>query len=184
MATKKQTRLREQYDEAEIDPFSAPPAGFGLTTPPGQWNWEQPPEHVDLETAFQEIKGKMMVPETRMTMLQLMDAGMPIETLVRTITFVGFSQGKFTPDLAEMLNPLLSMYLTVIADKAGITPRLLNNPPPSSIDPKTVMTIMKDLNPDRYVELLNRPFEDEEEEGEPEKDEQDKTPKNFMEMEA
>ena len=126
MATKKQTLLREQYDEAEIDPFSAPPAGFSLTTPPGQSNWEQPPEHVDLETAFQEIKEKMMVPATRMTMLQLMDAGLPIETLVRTITFVGFSEGKFTPDLAEMLNPLLSMYMTMIADKAGITPRLLN----------------------------------------------------------
>ena len=182
MATKKQTRLREQYDEAEIDPFSAPPAGFSLTTPPGQSNWEQPPEHVDLETAFQEIKEKMMVPETRMTMLQLMDAGMPIETLVRTITFVGFSEGKFTPDLAEMLNPLLTMYMTIEADKAGITPRLLNNPPPSSIDPKTVMTIMKDLNPDRYVELLNRSTE--EKESEPEKDDQDKTPKNFMEMGA
>ena len=184
MATKKQTRLREQYDEAEIDPFSAPPAGFSLTTPPGQSNWEQPPEHVDLETAFQEIKGKIMVPETRLSILQLMDAGLPIETLVRTITFVGFSQGKFTPDLAEMLNPLLAMYMTMIADKAGITPRLLNNPEPSSIDSETVMTIMKDLNPDRYVELLNRPVEDEETEGELEQDENDKTAKNFMEMEA
>ena len=123
-----------------------------------------------------------MVPATRMTILQLMDAGMPIETLVRTITFVGFSQGKFTPDLAEMLNPLLTMYMTIIADKAGITPRVLNNPEPSSIDPKTVMTIMKDLNPDRYVELLNRSTE--EKESEPEKDDQDKTPKNFMEMGA
>ena len=46
------------------------------------------------------------------------------------------------------------------------------------------MTIMKDLNPDRYVELLNRPVEDEETEGELEQDENDKTAKNFMEMEA
>ena len=46
------------------------------------------------------------------------------------------------------------------------------------------MTIMKDLNPDRYVELLNRPVEDEETESELEQNENDKTAKNFMEMEA
>ena len=182
MATKKQTRLREQYDSAGIDPFSMPPAGHSLTTPPGKWAWEQPPQHVDLEEAYDEIKSKMMIPENRITMLQLMDAGIPIETLVRTITFTGFTQGKFTPDVAELLNPLVGIYMAIQADKAGITPRMLNNPPESAIDIETVSTIMKDLNPDRYLQLLNKPTE--EEEMVEEKEAADEAPKTFMEMEA
>ena len=182
MATKKQTRLREQYDKEGIDPFSAPPAGYSLTSPPGKWAWEQPPQHVDVEEAFDEIKSKMMVPENRMTMVQLMDAGIPIETLARTITFTGFTQGKFTPDVAELLNPLVSIYMAIQADKAGITPRMLNNPPESAIDIETVSTIMKDLNPDRYIELLNKSTK--EEEAMEEKEAADEAPKTFMEMEA
>ena len=182
MATKKQTRLREQYDKEGIDPFSMPPAGYSLTTPPGKWAWEQPPQHVDVEEAFDEIKSKMMVPENRITMVQLMDAGIPIETLARTITFTGFTQGKFTPDVAELLNPRVSIYMAIQADKAGITPRMLNNPPESAIDPDIVFDIMKDLNPNRYLELLNAPTE--KEETTEEKEAADETPKTFMEMEA
>lgn len=182
MARKKPNKKQQQYDRDKIDPFSVPPAGYGLTTPPGKWAWEQPPEHVDVEDAYEEIKAKMMVPENRMTMIQLIDAGVPIETLVRTITFAGFTEGKFTPDVAEILNPLLAVHMAIQADKAGITPRMLNNPPKTSVDSDVVFDIMKDLNPERYLQLIDMPLDEsgEEEEDQPK---EKKTAENFMEME-
>ena len=168
---------QENYDRDKIDPFSAPPAGYALTTAPGKWAWEQPPQHVDVEDAFEEIKAKMMIPANRMTMIQLVDAGVPIETLTRTITFTGFTQGKFTPDVAELLNPVVAGFIAIQADKAGITPRMLNNPPKTSIDDDTVFEIMKDLNPERYVQLATQSVEEEEQEEKP------TTAMNFMEME-
>ena len=72
--------------------------------------------------------------------------------------------------------------MAIQADKAGITPRMLNNPPESAIDIETVSTIMKDLNPDRYIELLNKSTK--EEERMEEKEAADEAPKTFMEMEA
>jgi|TARA_R100000030_G_scaffold18421_2_gene12745 hypothetical protein len=172
---------KENYDRDKIDPFSVPPAGYGLTTAPGKWAWEQPPEHVNVEDAFEEIKAKMMIPANRMTMIQLVDAGVPIETLTRTITFTGFTQGKFTPDVAELLNPVVAGFIAIQADKAGITPRMLNNPPETSIDDDVVFDIMKELNPVKYRKLVSMPVEVDVEEEEP--DERPTTAMNFMEME-
>ena len=36
MARKKPNKKQQQYDRDKIDPFSVPPAGYGLTTPPGK----------------------------------------------------------------------------------------------------------------------------------------------------
>jgi hypothetical protein len=114
-------------------------------------------------------------------MIQLVDAGVPIETLTRTITFTGFTQGKFTPDVAELLNPVVAGFIAIQADKAGITPRMLNNPPETSIDDDVVFDIMKELNPVKYRKLVSMPVEvDVEEE---EQDERPTTAMNFMEME-
>ena len=91
-------------------------------------------DFIVMASTLMRVKAKMMIPANRMTMIQLVDAGVPIETLTRTITFTGFTQGKFTPDIAELLNPVVAGFIAIQADKAGITPRMLNNPPKTSID--------------------------------------------------
>ena len=134
-------------------------------------------DFIVMASTLMRVKAKMMIPANRMTMIQLVDAGVPIETLTRTITFTGFTQGKFTPDIAELLNPVVAGFIAIQADKAGITPRMLNNPPKTSIEDDTVFEIMKDLNPERYVQLATQSVEEEEQE------EQPTTAMNFMEME-
>ena len=133
MSVKKQQRLAkariqaDNYDNVGGDPFSRSPAGYGLTQTPGKWPWDNPPEIVDVDDAFEDIKERMMVPAQRYDLLRLIDAGIPIETLVRTATFGAFTQGLITPDVAEMLNAPLSAHLLVEADRAGITPKFNNN---------------------------------------------------------
>jgi len=161
MSVKKQQRLAkarkqaDNYDNVGTDPFSRAPAGYGLTQTPGKWPWDNPPTHVDLEDAFEDIKKRMLVPETRFDLLRLIDAGVPIETLVRTATFGAFTKGLITPDVAELLNVPLSAHLLVEARNAGLTPRFNNNVKLDVLPQDDVLEIMRRLNPKRYDEYLN-----------------------------
>ena len=161
MSVKKQQKLAkarkqaDNYDKVGTDPFSRAPAGYGLTQTPGKWPWDNPPTHVDLEDAFEDIKKRMLVPETRFDLLRLIDAGVPIETLVRTATFGAFTKGLITPDVAELLNVPLSAHLLVLARNAGLTPRFNNNVKLDVLPQDDVLEIMRRLNPKRYNEYLD-----------------------------
>ena len=142
----------DNYDKSGIDPFSRAPAGYGLTQAPGKWPWDNPPEIVDVDDAFEDIKKRMMVPEQRYDLLRLMDAGIAIETLVRTATFGAFTQGLITPDVAEMLNIPLSAHLLVEADRAGVEPKFSNNVKLDVLPDEQISDIMRSLNPERYMQ--------------------------------
>ena len=142
----RQSKSAKQYEDVGIDPFSAPPAGYSLTQPEGKWPWESSPTYVTVDEAYEAILSRIKVPEERMDLLNLMDAGVPIETLVRTITFTAFSKGLMTPDVAEIVNVPLSVYLLIEAQKAGITPRFNNNTKRESIPYDDILNIMSELN--------------------------------------
>ena len=55
-----------------------------------------------------------------MRILTLMDIGIPIEALVKIITFSGFLEGKWTVDVAKMLEPMVAMLLAQIAKTAKL----------------------------------------------------------------
>ena len=82
-----------------------------LTQPQGKWPWEQPSRFVDIEEAFDFILSKLVQPQEKMDFLRLMDAGIPIETITRTITFSAFTKGIVNPDLAELLVVPVSLFL-------------------------------------------------------------------------
>jgi len=161
MSVKKQQRLAkarkqaDNYDEVGIDPFSRAPAGYGLTQTPDKWPWDSPPTHTVLEDAFNDLKSRTLKSETRFDLLRLMDAGIPIETLVRTMTFGAFTEGLVNPDVAELLNVPLSAHLLVLARNAGITPRFNNNVKLDVLPQEDVLDIMRRLNPKRYNDYLN-----------------------------
>ena len=150
-----QSPFSKNYEEAEIDPFSAPPAGYSLTQPQGKWPWEQPSRFVDIEEAFDFILSKLVQPQEKMDFLRLMDAGIPIETITRTITFSAFTKGIVNPDLAELLVVPVSLFLLTEARRAGITPKFNNNIELNMISNSDIMGLMEELNPERYKEYLS-----------------------------
>jgi len=50
----------------------------------------------------------------------LMSIGIPIEALVKIITFSGYLEGKWTVDVAKILEPLVAMLLAKMAKDAQI----------------------------------------------------------------
>ena len=149
------TRQSTEYEEAGIDPFSRPPPGYGLTQSPNKWPWERPPTHTTVEEAFEDLKKRMLEPAERFDLVRLMDAGVPIETLVRTITFGAFTEGLMSPDVAEMVNIPLGAHLIVEARRAGITPKVDNNIKVEVTSDKDITNLMKSLNPEKYLAMVN-----------------------------
>ena len=110
----------QNYKESQYNSFDAPIPGQSLTDTPGSAAWEHPPDHAKVEDALEFINDKLMERENGMRVLTLMDIGIPLEALVKVITFSGFLEGKWTVDVAKMLDPLVAMLLTKIAKDAKL----------------------------------------------------------------
>lgn len=101
----------ESNEQEQYNSFDAPIPGESLTNTPGAGPWEHPPTHPKVEEAIEFVEDKLMQRENGMRVLTLMDIGIPIEALVKVITFSGFLEGKWTVDVAKMLEPLVAMLL-------------------------------------------------------------------------
>ena len=110
----------QNYKESQYNSFDAPVPGESLTNTPGAAAWEHPPTHSKVEDAIELINDKLMDKKNGMRVLTLLDIGIPIEALVKVITFSGFLEGKWTVDVAKMLDPLVAMLLAKITKDAKL----------------------------------------------------------------
>lgn len=106
--------------QPEVDPFDAPIPGQSLTDEPGNYPWEHPPQYTNPEEAMAFLYDRVTEPEIVEQVIAMLDSGVPVEAIVRVMTFSGFMNGKFNPDLAFVLvQPLMNM-VSAIGIRAGI----------------------------------------------------------------
>jgi|TARA_R110000765_G_scaffold14588_1_gene42570 hypothetical protein len=153
ITTQSNSEASQIYDEKNIDLFSRPPAGYSLTQTPEKWPWDKPPQYVKLQDAYENIKNRMLKPSALYDTLNLLDAGISVETIVRSITFAAFTKGLINPDVAELLLPPLGLLLTLEARKAGISATVRSNITPTTIPENEILDIMKDLRPEKYYTM-------------------------------
>jgi len=136
-----------------IDPFSAPVPGQSLTVEPGSQKYEKPAEYSDPDEALMWMIGRLEDDrELKETHLSQMASGIPIEYIVNTIAFVGFSEGMWTPDVAELIKPPLAMYF-IMQGMAEDIPMVVFNPKETGvgkIPPEEIAQNMSVLNPEGY----------------------------------
>ena len=123
-AKKKPTAMPMQYEEPTINPFNAPIPGQGLTDEPGNYPWEHPPQFPEIEDAADFIYERLSNPKQLKRLLTMMRIGVPIEALVKVITFSGFLEGKFTVDVAKLLEPIVAMQIMSKAQVAGVPAKI------------------------------------------------------------
>jgi len=109
-----------EYREPAENPFDAPIPGQSLTDEPGNYPWEHPPQRASVEEALDDIYESMMQEKNMKRMFTLLRMGIPIEALVKVITFSGFIEGKYTVDVAKLLEPMVAMIITGEATLAEI----------------------------------------------------------------
>ena len=114
-------------NNVNYDPFDQPIPGEGMTAEPGSRVWEKPSQFSKPEEAAGYVIDKIENNEkAKDGMLNIMAAGSPIETIVNTMSFVGFTEGKWTPDTAELIKVPLAVYLVGLAVENNIDATMYN----------------------------------------------------------
>ena len=113
-----------EYVEPSENRFDAPIPGQSLTDEPGNYPWEHPPQRATIEEALDEIYESLMQEDNMKRMFTLLRMGIPVEALVKVITFSGFLEGKYTVDVAKLLEPIVAMMITGEATLAEIPAKI------------------------------------------------------------
>ena len=104
----------DQFKEAENNPFDAPVPGQSLTDKPGNYPWEHSPQYTDTAEAADYVWDRLSQPEFAEQVIAMLDAGIPVEAIGRIIIFAGFTEGKWTPDVAFIIaEPVMKMIAAV-----------------------------------------------------------------------
>ena len=106
--------MEDEFGEGIGNPFDTPVPGQGLTDEPGNYPWEHPPKYVTTDGAADHLWNRMSEPEFAEQIIAMLDAGVPVEAVARTILFGGFLNGKFSPDVAFLIaEPVIKMIATI-----------------------------------------------------------------------
>jgi len=118
-----------------MNQFDRPIGGESWTiAPPKTMPWDRPPEFAEVGAGLKSIFQNMRNPKTSRKLINLMDAGIPIDILAETILTSGFGRGKFgAPAMMNMVGPVI-VIMSRMAEETGITPRYSSNTPEGNID--------------------------------------------------
>ena len=113
--------MRErEYEQGVGDPFDAPVPGQSLTDTPGNYPWEHPPQFTDPEEVTEYLWVTMHQKQLTEQLIAMLDAGVPVEAIGRTILFAGFMEGKFSPDIAFLITEPVMKMIAAIGLQGGV----------------------------------------------------------------
>ena len=160
------------------DPFRRPLPLQSLTDETGQWGWNRPPEYADVDDFVDAIEKKLTTDKTaRDDILDMLMIGATIEDVVNTLVLAAFTQGKITPDAAEIAKVPIAAMLLQMAIDAEITVKIFSDFPEDREYEKDVdkLSLLMQTNPEAFNAI---------EEGlKQQKIEDQNTEESFMEME-
>lgn len=138
--------------------FSKAPPGFSLTQPTGKWAWEKPPKYATAPEAVDALIANLEKADIQEEHVKLLAAGVSIEELVNVATKMGFMEGLFTVDVAEIIKAPLAFYLMGLASEAGVPAKVFatkDGMPRQRMGMRDaqLLNIMRDRNPEyeRYL---------------------------------
>jgi len=112
---------KDNFTQTEYNPFDGPIAGQSLTDEPGNYPWEHAPQYTDPEELLDSMYDQLTSGKMAEQIIAMLDAGVPVEAIVRTMTFSGFMQGKYTPDVGFMIIEPLMKIVSAIGIRAGVS---------------------------------------------------------------
>ena len=104
----------------QTNDFDRPIPGQSLTDEPGNYPWEHPPQYSDVREARDRIFEGMTQEENAKQLLTMLVSDVPAEAIVRTVLFAGFTEGKWTVDMATLLAPIVLLQVVNMARAAGV----------------------------------------------------------------
>jgi len=133
-----------------LDTLSTPVPGQSLTDEPGSQKFERPWKYTNPDDCVEFIISKLEADK------ELKDANLK---QVNTIAFVGFSEGLWSPDTAELIKPPLAMYFILLGLDKDV-PMVLFNPDKGddarNLSEGQILSSMNKLNPRAFNILQKR----------------------------
>lgn len=100
--------------------MQGPIPGQSLTAEPGSQPYENPPRFAKPEEAFEAYLDKFDDPDTQDALFQILENGVPLESVVTMLTRQAVNGGIHSVDVSIILRPVVHEYLSVLADAAGV----------------------------------------------------------------
>lgn len=143
-----------------LNPYSAPVPGQSLTDEPGKWAWEKPTKFVDVNDAFRYTVNNLSdSPDVMNSFEKLMQAGVSVQEITRSITFGGFASGLWTVDMAELLQPPIAAVLALHAKENDIPFNFFvhtdRSPVEGDVNDELMLRSMKEKNPEALKKLMS-----------------------------
>ena len=114
--------------ERQQNPFDTPVPGQSLTDIPKNYKWENPARFSKLEDSSLHIWKELNKKDNLKRIIVLLEAGISVEAITRTIVFSGFIEGAFSIDSALLLTPIVQKMIFTIGKAAGISKLKITNP--------------------------------------------------------
>ncbi len=119
----------------------------------GQYPWETPPEINTIGEAFDFISERKNQSPSKENLRKLLYSGVPAEAIARTMSFKGFLDGIWTPDISELLIIPTMLDLVADAQEEGFTARIFNDFEDDEINEDSVLELMEELRPEEFSEI-------------------------------
>lgn len=100
--------------------LDAPIPGQGMTAPLGDRPWQKPARFTTPEQALAFYVDRITQEKQVDQMLDILELGVPVDTLVDTMQLGGVMEGLHSVDVGMIIAPALIETITQIADKAGV----------------------------------------------------------------
>ena len=140
----------------DFDMMAAPPPGHSLTQENTNSPWGNPPKHANPEVAMQKAIDSLDEPTTKENLMNLLLAGVSVESLIEGFVYTGFEQGTFSLDSGLLMKGPLALYIASMAEDKGLPYRFFENDDAlteNEISDKEILTIMKKNNPNMYASM-------------------------------
>ena len=125
MAAAIQNQEPEQEGLDFLGTMNRPIPGESLTGNPDEPRaWEQPAEFTNQKDALEHVLGLLTKEKTYVSIVGAIGKGIPVSDVVQQILYIGFTKGKWNPDLMLLLvEPLLYLVMS-LCEKAGVEYKL------------------------------------------------------------
>lgn len=105
---------------AKYNNFDAPIPGQSLTDTPGNYPWEHSPNVTRVEDAMMYLTERFTEEENAQNLVSMLKAGVPVEAIARVVLFAGFTEGKWSVDLAILIGEPLMKLIAAIGSRLGL----------------------------------------------------------------
>ena len=129
--------------KSALDKFDAPMPGESLTAEPGAMQYERPPDLNTDDEVMDFLFEKVSREDTYVTLMRMIDVGLPIVTIADQVLLSGASAGKWSLDVAMLTMEPLVLMLATLATRAGINPTIMEEKKKTNYDPRPLGRMLK-----------------------------------------